>query len=68
MIRHSKENMKNIPKPTWKKTLLEMNTTEKSSYNAIVALAKSNLVTTGGEIFKINFINLLIFFKFIDLI
>ena len=47
MIRHSKENMKDIPKPTWKKTLLEMNIGEKSSYNAIVALAKSNLVTTG---------------------
>lgn len=47
MIRHSKEGMANIPKPKWKKTLLEMNATEKTSYNAIVALAQSNLVTTG---------------------
>lgn len=47
MIRHSKEEMVSIPKPTWRKTLLEMNATEKTSYNAIVALAQSNLVTTG---------------------
>lgn len=39
--------MASIPKPTWKKTLLEMNSAEKTSYNAIVALAQSNLVTTG---------------------
>jgi hypothetical protein len=47
MIRHSKEGMAHIPKPKWRKTLLEMNSTEKTSYNAIVALAQSNLVTTG---------------------
>jgi hypothetical protein len=50
MIRHSKEGMANIPKPKWKKTLLEMNATEKTSYNAIVALAQSNLVTTGPSL------------------
>jgi hypothetical protein len=47
MIRHSKEGMASIPKPKWKKTLLEMSETERTSYNAIVALAQSNLVTTG---------------------
>ena len=49
MIRHSKESIPEIPKPKWTKTKLSMNEYEKASYNAIVALAKANLVITGKD-------------------
>lgn len=49
MIRHSKENIPEIPKPTWTESRLELNAQEKASYNAVVALAKSNLVLTGKD-------------------
>ena len=49
MIRHSKDSLSDIPKPTWSETKLTMNEQEKTSYNAVVALAKSNLVVTGKD-------------------
>ena len=51
MVRHSKEEIAEIPKPVWKVAMLTMNRVEMASYNAIVALAKTNLVVTGDTIF-----------------
>lgn len=55
MIRHSKEDISEIPKPRYTVTLLDMNDDEKHSYNAVVSLAKANIVTTGTLCTLLNF-------------
>lgn len=46
MIRHTKEAVTSIPKPVWHMSRLQMSLFEKENYNAVAALAKTNLVVT----------------------
>ena len=59
MIRHSKEDIPEIPKPRYTVTLLDMNDDEKHSYNAVVSLAKANIVTTGRHTIRFGALRLM---------
>ena len=48
MVRHCKEDISEIPKPIWRVAMLVMSPLEVASYNAVAALAKTNLVVTGA--------------------
>ena len=47
MVRHSKEDIADIPKPVWATVPLAMSAYEAGAYNALAALARTNLVVTG---------------------
>ena len=46
MIRHSKQDILDIPKPVYKVTKLVLSSEEKKVYNSFVALARCNLILT----------------------
>jgi hypothetical protein len=48
MVRHCKEEIEDIPRPVWLMTTLPLNPIEATSYNAVVAMAKGNLISTGA--------------------
>ncbi len=52
LIRHLKCDIKDIPRPIYRYSYLKLSETERSAYNAVVALVQSNLVTTEKDYFK----------------
>lgn len=47
MIRHTKEEIPEIPPPRWNVTRLRMSKVEADTYNTLVSLVQANLITTG---------------------
>jgi len=54
IIRHTKANIKEIPKPTRTLTVLKLSPQESDEYNSLVTMARSNLVTTEKDYTKSN--------------
>ena len=49
MIRHTKHSIVGIPQPIYRVTRLVLSHEESRAYNALVALAKVNLILTGFD-------------------
>ncbi len=52
--RHTKSDVTSIPPPIYNQILLKMSDSERSAYNAMVALVQSNIVTTENDYVKTN--------------
>ena len=54
MVRHVKADVSTIPSPRYQQTYLTMSNEERKSYNAMVALIQSNIVTTEHDYVRKN--------------